>query len=173
VTELLRLFRGNMAAVARAYGVSRPTVWEFVWRHNLRGVREEARWAKRQDELDRAEGKLQAKIKAGDLRAIMYFLDRQGRDRGYGKPPEQPAGRAGSGQPFRSGQRIRITLEEYRRLPASERDRLGREALLVSGPEQVEADRAGSLTREEFEALPLADRLRITLGVMESDRRNA
>jgi hypothetical protein len=33
---------------------------------------------------DRAEEELHKKIKAGNLRAITYFLDRQAKDRGYG-----------------------------------------------------------------------------------------
>ena len=35
--------------------------------------------------LDRAETQLHRKIEQGDLRAIMFFLERKGRNRGYGK----------------------------------------------------------------------------------------
>lgn len=39
----------------------------------------------RERNLDRAERKLQALIQTGDLGAIKYYLDRQGKTRGYGE----------------------------------------------------------------------------------------
>jgi hypothetical protein len=38
--------------------------------------------------LDFAESKLKQKIKEGDTRALIFYLSRQGKERGYSKQPE-------------------------------------------------------------------------------------
>lgn len=80
VAEQLMITRGNMAAVARAFGVDRSAVWKFVQRHeHLKKVCDEAK----QIMLDTAESSLFKAIDEGEGWAVCFYLKTQGKSRGY------------------------------------------------------------------------------------------
>src|SRR4051794_8428004 len=87
VETQIRSTRGNLAAVARAFGVSRAAVCDYVsHRPGLKEVTQEAR----ETVLDFAEDALIEKVLAGEPWALTFFLRTQGRSRGYGTDPIQP-----------------------------------------------------------------------------------
>ena len=72
--------RGNLSAVARAFNVSRTTLYTFVRAHpTVQQAVDEAREAM----LDHAESMLYRKILDGDTTALIFFLKTQGKKRGY------------------------------------------------------------------------------------------
>jgi hypothetical protein len=76
----LRELGGNMAAVARKYGVGRTAVFMFVERHpSLKEVVKECRESMKDD----AESSLQRALLAGEPWAVCFFLKCQAKDRGY------------------------------------------------------------------------------------------
>jgi hypothetical protein len=88
---------GNLAAVARALGCARQSVWAFVQKHDrLKELAHDLLEAMK----DNAESSLHAAILRGEPWAICFFLKCRARDRGYverqevvpvEKPePEQP-----------------------------------------------------------------------------------
>jgi hypothetical protein len=80
VERRLRKHDGNMAAVARTYGVNRSTVKRFVDAHpSLLAVCADCREALK----DTAEKSLQAAVKKGEAWAVCFFLKCQAKDRGY------------------------------------------------------------------------------------------
>jgi hypothetical protein len=80
VEARLREFSGNMAAVARSFGVTRQAVWEFVQkREKLKAITVECREALK----DNAESALHSAILKGEAWAICFFLKTQAKDRGY------------------------------------------------------------------------------------------
>lgn len=81
--EMIRMYYGNLSAVAYAYGITRPAVEEFIKRNAavLRPVLEESR----NIALDTAEFQLMDKVRAGDWKAIELLLETIGRQRGYVK----------------------------------------------------------------------------------------
>lgn len=71
---------GNLAAVARTFGVTRQSVHGFVRaRPALQRIEEDCRESLK----DFAESKLQAAIRKGAAWAICFFLKTQAKDRGY------------------------------------------------------------------------------------------
>src|SRR5262245_51383037 len=85
VAELLTVYQGNLAAVARACGVVRSAVSKFVGRRkHLRDLAIEAR----QTMIDHAESALHAAILRGEGWAVCFYLKTQGRDRGYSQVVE-------------------------------------------------------------------------------------
>lgn len=71
---------GNIAAVARRFGVSRSRVHELVMkRPMLQRILHDAR----ESSLDHAESALMRAVLGGDAWAICFFLKTQGRTRGY------------------------------------------------------------------------------------------
>ena len=73
-------YKGNLAAVARAFGVARQNVHEFVRRHpELLGAVKDAKEAA----LDDAESALQKAVGRGEAWAVCFFLKTQGKARGY------------------------------------------------------------------------------------------
>ncbi|HJZ57162.1 MAG TPA: hypothetical protein VKE74_19485 [Gemmataceae bacterium] len=79
-------FRGNLAAVARSFGVTRTAVWKFVQRYpELQEVAHDAR----ETRLDNAESSLDRAILAGEPWAIQMVLKTLGKDRGYVERTEQ------------------------------------------------------------------------------------
>lgn len=80
VKDLLKQAHGNYAAIARAYGVSRQAVRQFVERDaELAEMATEAR----ETMLDNAESKLYTEAMAGNTAALIFLLKTQGKRRGY------------------------------------------------------------------------------------------
>ncbi len=82
VAEALVRYAGNMAAVARSYGVKRSSVREYVLnRPELQLILEDTL----QTRLDNAESLLDRALLAGQEWAIKFTLETLGKDRGYSK----------------------------------------------------------------------------------------
>ena len=80
IEPLVHEYKGNVAAIARKFGVSRNTIWKRVQESpNLRAAFEDAR----ETMLDNAESKLYQKVLDGDTVSLIFFLKTQGRSRGY------------------------------------------------------------------------------------------
>jgi transposase-like protein len=80
IEPLIVEHRGNIAAVARALGVDRSTVWDRVKANSrLQKVLTEAR----ETMIDSVESKLYDKALEGDVVSMIFFLKTQGRARGY------------------------------------------------------------------------------------------
>jgi hypothetical protein len=80
VEEKLREYRGNCAAVGRAFDVTRSAVAHYIERHpSLHCVLRECREVMK----DHAESALHRAIIDGEPWAICFFLKCQGKDRGY------------------------------------------------------------------------------------------
>lgn len=90
--EAIKISGGIAAYTARLLGVSRKTVYNRMSSDPDLKV---AMWDAKEESLDIAESQLFAKVKEGNLRAIMYLLDNLGRDRGYGYHNSKPAHRRG------------------------------------------------------------------------------
>jgi hypothetical protein len=85
VAQALRKHKGNMACVARQFGVTRSGVKRFVdARPSLREVLLECREAMK----DTAESALYEAVAEGEAWAVQFYLRTQGRDRGYGDKAE-------------------------------------------------------------------------------------
>jgi predicted transcriptional regulator len=77
----LRKYGGLPALAAKELGITRQAVHQRI--KNSEGIR--AALAEIEDEnLDVGIGHLIKKVRAGDMRAIQFYLDRKGRKRGYG-----------------------------------------------------------------------------------------
>ena len=75
-----------MAVAAKLLGCTRWTIYNYIARHpTVKRAYEE----QRQTIVDIAEGKLIAKLDAGEWPAIRYILSTLGRDRGYVERVEQ------------------------------------------------------------------------------------
>src|SRR5262245_10242447 len=80
VGALLREHDGNMAAVARHYGVTRQAVSQFcASRETLKAIFAECREAMK----DTAESSLHRKVREGESWAVCFYLKCQAKDRGY------------------------------------------------------------------------------------------
>ena len=80
VAAQVRRLRGNYAAVARYFGVTRRAVAKYVRAHSsLWDVAEDAREA----ELDEAEDSLGEAVRRGEGWAVCFLLKTRGRSRGY------------------------------------------------------------------------------------------
>jgi hypothetical protein len=74
--------RGNIAAAARQFGVDRSTLIEHIGNHpQLQQVLADAR----EGMVDDAQSSLYLKVMEGDVPALKYFLNCQGKHRGYGE----------------------------------------------------------------------------------------
>lgn len=72
--------KGNIAAVARAFGVSRNVVYAYIENTPAAKITcEDAREAM----IDNAESVLYSKVLAGDTTCLTFFLKTQGKRRGY------------------------------------------------------------------------------------------
>lgn len=81
VTDRLRKHKGNMAAVARSFGVTRQAVFNFVEEHpDLKAIALEMREAR----IDHAESSLDKAVAKCQAWAVSLMLRTQGRSRGYG-----------------------------------------------------------------------------------------
>src|SRR5262245_40109355 len=80
VEQRIRECRGNLAAVARMYGVARQTVWAYV---QSRPLLVEAVQDCRETMLDDAENSLHQAVLRGEPWAVCFYLKCQGKGRGY------------------------------------------------------------------------------------------
>lgn len=72
--------KGNVAAIARALGTSRGTVWNRIQSSPpLQKLLADAR----ETMLDNAESSLYRAVLAGEAWAVCFFLKTQGKSRGY------------------------------------------------------------------------------------------
>jgi hypothetical protein len=86
LVPLLENNKGNVAAVARKFGVSRGTILNRVNESpTLQKVLHDAR----ESMLDNAESVLYAKVLAGSTPELIFFLKTQGKSRGYIEKFEQ------------------------------------------------------------------------------------
>jgi hypothetical protein len=80
VEAQLKKLRGNLAAVARHFGCSRVSVWQFVQRRpTLRQVAHD----ERETMKDTAESALHKAVLKGEPWAVKFYLTTQAKDRGY------------------------------------------------------------------------------------------
>lgn len=80
VAPKIREMHGNLAAVARTFGVTRQGLHAFVQRHpTLVEVCQECRESMK----DNAESSLYKAVLAGEAWAVCFYLKTQGKDRGY------------------------------------------------------------------------------------------
>ena len=71
---------GIMLKAAEALGVARQTLYTFIENNpELEDVRREAT----ERLIDVAEGHLKSAIDGGDMKSIRWYLERQGKNRGY------------------------------------------------------------------------------------------
>ena len=76
----IRELHGNLAAVGRAFGVTRQAVWDFVRRRpSLVAACQDCRESMK----DHAESSLFTKVLAGEGWAVCFYLKTQAKDRGY------------------------------------------------------------------------------------------
>jgi hypothetical protein len=144
---------GNLAAVARRFGVSRQAVHKFIAsRPALRVVWKDAREVM----SDNAESVLYAAILKGEAWAVRYFLDNQARDRGYGRQEMRVLNAGADGGPAkidittggRPVDRSSLTADD---LTAAARlmGIAGFRLLADGGPESVDTQETGESTRPE------------------------
>lgn len=100
IEAALRASGGVISVAAQKLGVHRQRVYEWIEADpKLKAIITEVR----EEVLDLAEGKLLEHIRDGSEKSIHFYLDRIGRDRGYGSkvgvgglPGEPPIGVAGT-----------------------------------------------------------------------------
>ena len=80
VLNVMDKYNGNVAAIARHYGVSRGTVYNRI---NESVELADALKDSRESIIDDAEAELYKQIKAGNTTALIFFLKTQGKGRGY------------------------------------------------------------------------------------------
>lgn len=92
VTEALQRHSGILLHAATALGVSRQSVYNFIQKHpELEEVRREAV----EGLIDIAEGHLKVSLTDGDMKSIRWYLERQGKNRGYTTRVEQTGAEGG------------------------------------------------------------------------------
>lgn len=80
IEPLVEKYNGNVAAIARALGVNRSTVWARVQESaHLQTALESAR----ETMLDNAESVLYKAVLDGETAELLFFLKTQGKSRGY------------------------------------------------------------------------------------------
>jgi predicted transcriptional regulator len=80
--EAVRNSAGVVALVAAKLGVSRQTIWEHRKKH---AWLDEAFKETVEQSLDLAESNISAALQAGNLKATMWYLERKGKTRGFGR----------------------------------------------------------------------------------------
>lgn len=81
IEPLIEKYKGNIAAIARHFGVSRKTIYNRI---KTSANLEDALADARETMIDNAESALYKKIMDGDTTAIIFFLKTQGKNRGAG-----------------------------------------------------------------------------------------
>ncbi len=122
--------KGNISAIARTYGVSRGTVYNWM---RGKATVEAALTDARETMIDNAESMLYKKVLQGSTPELIFFLKTQGRKRGYVERQEVTGK---DGGPIES-KNIGMTLEEFRAEQAAKRSEA--ESLLAAFAE-AEAD---------------------------------
>lgn len=80
VGEALAKHQGNVAAVARQFGVHRSSVHELICRRaDLQQITRDSREGMKDD----AESALYKAVREGEAWAVCFYLKTQGKDRGY------------------------------------------------------------------------------------------
>lgn len=80
VISLIRQHSGNVAACARALGISRPSLYNYI---NEKPTVKQALDESRETMLDNVESALYRAALAGEAWAVCFFLKTQGKSRGY------------------------------------------------------------------------------------------
>lgn len=80
LTKAIDAKKGNISAVARSFGVSRGTVYNWI---QGRATVEAALADARETMLDNAESILYKKVLEGSTPELLFFLKTKGRNRGY------------------------------------------------------------------------------------------
>ncbi|RLC33520.1 hypothetical protein DRH14_04740 [Candidatus Shapirobacteria bacterium] len=80
ILDVVDEHNGNIAAIARSFGVTRTTVQRRV---DESPKLTDALASARETMIDEAESQLYKNAKAGDNTAIIFFLKTQGKKRGY------------------------------------------------------------------------------------------
>lgn len=105
VAAALAEMQGNVAAVAKRFGVDRTSVRDLIGRRPaLTRVCQDAR----EGMLDHAESALYRAVVAGEAWAVCFFLKTQGRGRGYVEKPAaaDPAAAARTGDTVELATRV-------------------------------------------------------------------
>ena len=85
IENILKANHGNVAAVARHFGVNRATIWNRINESTtLMAVLKDSREAM----IDNVESRLYKNALAGDTASMIFFLKTQGRNRGYSERVE-------------------------------------------------------------------------------------
>lgn len=73
-------YKGNLAAVARSFGLSRQTLYKYInSKPSVKAALDEAR----ETMIDNVESALYSAALAGEAWAVCFFLKTQGKSRGY------------------------------------------------------------------------------------------
>jgi hypothetical protein len=99
VESKLRELSGNVAVTAQAFGVSRTAIYNFIHKHGLYEVVQEAR----ESMTDIAETSLKRAVINGEAWAVCFTLKTLGKSRGYVERVQQEISGTISWQFFRTG----------------------------------------------------------------------
>lgn len=80
IEPLVDKYKGNIAAIARHFGVTRQTIYNKI---NTSQTLNDAIQDAREGMIDNAESMLYRQIGEGNTTAIIFFLKTQGKGRGY------------------------------------------------------------------------------------------
>lgn len=87
ILQAIRESKGMISVAAQRLGTSYQLLRKYADRYP---EIQEAIDSFEEQRLDFAELKLTKKIQEGNLNAIMFYLERKGRKRGYGREPSPP-----------------------------------------------------------------------------------
>ena len=79
VSKELETYSGNISAVARAFGVTRTAVYNYIKKYDMWHLVEE----QREKILDNVESKMYSLALSGNTTAMIFFLKCQGKHRGW------------------------------------------------------------------------------------------
>ena len=80
VINKIKEMHGNVSSVARAFKMSRQTLYKYINDHpTVQAALDESR----ETMIDNVESKLYSKALAGDTASMIFFLKTQGKQRGY------------------------------------------------------------------------------------------
>ena len=80
VVGAIRQYKGNISAIARAFGITRQAVYNYISnKPDLKQLIED----ERESMIDDAESEIYKQIRKGNTTALIFFLKTQGKQRGY------------------------------------------------------------------------------------------
>ena len=80
VAGAIKQYSGNIAAIARSFGVSRQTIYKYIEdKPDLKQLIID----ERESMIDNVESTLYAQARSGNTTAMIFFLKTQGKGRGY------------------------------------------------------------------------------------------